>query len=241
MSTSTNLKRPVNRSRNLQLGRGRSSSEKTRSVAVISQPEQRPTEEERWQEDIAILRWAARELAVKRAASRELSPDHVGTVPEQIAQSVEEPTSIDQKLIRALYDLDPNRAASLFSLAVRDGSPEERRTIGNALSSSGLIEEAINKLFDRKRENSYGELSLLFLAAKAGEVRPLTKLIERHPSTELRLAIIQLLASSGGPEVLPAFRHLAVKGTLPANLRVVIQEAIADITSQQKQAASSAA
>jgi hypothetical protein len=234
------MKRPVNRPRNLQLGRGRDSSGKTPSV-VISQPEAH-SEEERWQEDMAILRWAAQDLANKRASSREVSQSLVRKRPvEQIAQAVEAPTHIDQKVIRVLYDLNPERAASLFNLAVRDGSPDERRTIGNALANSGLLDEAINKLFDRKRENSYGELSLLFLAAKAGEVAPLTKLIERHPSTELKFAIIQLLASSGGPEVLPAFLRLAGKSSLTANLRVTLQEAIAEITSQQRQEASSAA
>jgi hypothetical protein len=201
------------------------------------------TEEDRWQEDMEILRHAARELAAIRSTSSEVSQSSVYTpTVEEVPQSDERQSTADQNvLIRALYDLDPERAASLFNLAVRDGSPEGRRTIGSALVTSGLVDEAIDKLFDRQHQNSYGELSLLFLAAKAGEVRPLIKLIEKHPSTDLRLAILHLLASSGGSAVLPAFQRLAVKGSLPISVRSAIQVAIAELSTHQKETASSAA
>jgi hypothetical protein len=190
-----------------------------------------------------ILRRAARELAANRSTSSAVSESSVYAPSlEEVPQSDQGQSTADQNvLIRALYDLDPDRAASLFNLAVRDGSAEGRRTIGSALVTSGLVDEAIAKLFDRQHQNSYGELSLLFLAAKAGEVRPLIKLIEKHPSTDLRLAILHLLASSGGSAVLPAFRRLAVKGSLPTGVRLAIQEAIAELSTHQEETASSAA
>jgi hypothetical protein len=44
--------------------------------------------------------------------------------------------------------------------------------------------------------------------------------------------VIKLLALSGQPEVLSAFRRMAVRGSLPAEVRAAVMEAIYQITSQ---------
>src|SRR3989442_5451280 len=74
--------------------------------------------------------------------------------------------------------------------------------------------------------------ALHFLMSKAGEFQPLMRAIEEHPNTEARLAVVKLLALSGQPEVLPAFRRMAVRGSLPAEVRSAVMEAIYQITSQ---------
>jgi hypothetical protein len=132
---------------------------------------------------------------------------------------------------RALFDLQPDRAAT-FTRALREAEPERRRAIGAAISSSGLANEAISNLTGESRDKTYDAFSLLFLMSKAGEVRPLMRAIEEHPNAEVRLAVIKLLALSGQPEVLSAFRRMAVRGSLPAEVRSAVMEAIYQITSQ---------
>ena len=68
--------------------------------------------------------------------------------------------------------------------------------------------------------------------SKAGEVQPLMRAIEDHPNIEVRLAVVKLLALSGQPDILPAFRRMAVRGSLPAEVRSAVMEAIYQITSQ---------
>ena len=68
--------------------------------------------------------------------------------------------------------------------------------------------------------------------SKAGEVQPLMRAIEEYPTTEIRLAVIKLLALSGQADVLPAFRRMAVRGSLPPDVRSALMEAIYQITSQ---------
>jgi HEAT repeat protein len=132
---------------------------------------------------------------------------------------------------RALFDLQDDRAAA-FTRALREAEPDRRRAIGAAISSSGLANEAISNLTGESRDKTYDAFSLLFLMSKAGEVRPLMRAIEEHPNTEVRLAVIKLLALSGQPEVLAAFRRMAVRGSLPAEVRSAVMEAIYQITSQ---------
>ena len=141
---------------------------------------------------------------------------------------------------RALFNLQSDRAAT-FTRALREGSPERRRKIGQALAGSGLAGESIANLTGESREKTYDAFSLLFLMAKAGEVHPLMQAIEDYPNVEVRIAVVKLLALSGQPEIIPAFRRLAVRGSLPSEVRSSVMEAIYQISSQARESAPSAA
>jgi HEAT repeat protein len=149
----------------------------------------------------------------------------VRTPFEQTAELLDDPSAeIRQKAVRELYEMDPDRAATLVNDALRDGSPEERRRIGSALADSGLLYEAIDDLMAENHESCYGAFSLLFLVAKAGVVEPLSSVIEKHPSLDLSLAIIRLLASSGEPEVASTLQRLASNDSLAPELRSAAAE-----------------
>jgi HEAT repeat protein len=180
------------------------------------------TDDERWSRDIATLRRAAEELAQRRNG---LQKPRVLTPFEQIAQTLDDPSpEVREKAVRQLYELDPDRAATLVNDALRDGSPEERRRIGSALADSGLLYEAIEDLKAENHESCYGAFSLLFLVAKAGVVEPLITVIENDQGTDLSLALLRLLASSGEPKVATAFRRLAANSSLPPEVRRVAAE-----------------
>jgi hypothetical protein len=136
---------------------------------------------------------------------------------------------------QALYEFQEDRAAA-FTRALRDAPIERRSRIGAAIASSGLANEAISNLTGESRDKTYDAFSLLFLMSKSGEVNPLLRAIEDHPSTEARLAVVKLLALSGQPEVLPAFRRMAVRGSLPPEVRSAVMEAIYQISSQSGEA-----
>ena len=190
------------------------------------------TEDERWQQDMAILRRAAAERAQRRNnLAKPVQTSDVEASLHQLAESLEDPWAAVRKMsVRDLYDQDPERAASIFNNALREASPEQRQEIGGALAASGVVDEAVNNLMEGNRENSYGKLSLLFLAAKAGEVQPLVRLIEKHPDMHLRLAVVRLLASSGCPKVLSVFRRLALRRSLAIGLKLALLEAINQIS-----------
>jgi len=132
---------------------------------------------------------------------------------------------------RALFTLQEDRAAA-FTRALREASPDRRRKIGAAIASSGLANEAIRNLTGESRDKTYDAFSLLFLMSKAGEVQSLMRAIEEHPNIEVRLAVVKLLALSGQPDILPSFRRMAVRGSLPPEVRSAVMEAIYQITSQ---------
>jgi len=187
--------------------------------------------DERWTEDVATLRRAAEELVQRRHQFAKISISKpFNRHFDEIAQSLDDPSpEIRQQAVRDLYELDPDQAATLVNDALRAGSPDERRRIGLALADSGLIYEAINDLMAENHESCYGAFSLLFLVAKAGVVEPLTTIIENHPSVDLSLAVIRLLASSRQHEVVPALQRLAASPSLAAELRSAASEAVTQI------------
>jgi len=186
----------------------------------------RRTEDERWNRDIATLREAAQQLAQRR-----IKPQKSNTQFDQIAELLDDPlAAVREKAVRDLYELDADRAATLVNDALRDGSPEERRRIGSALADSGLLYEAIDDLMAENHEHCYSAFSLLFLVAKAGVVEPLSTVIEKHPSLDLSLAVIRLLASSGEPEVASTLERLASNTELPAELRTAAAESFNQLT-----------
>ena len=150
----------------------------------------------------------------------------------QICAAFDDPAEeVRNAAARAIYDLNEDRADS-FTRALRESPVERRRQIGSALAGSGLAEEAIGNLTGESRDKTYDAFSLLFLMAKAGEVAPLIRAIESHADNEVRLAVVKLLALSGQQEILPSFRRLAVRGSLPTEVRSAVMEAIYQISSQ---------
>jgi HEAT repeat protein len=138
---------------------------------------------------------------------------------------------VREKAVRDLYEMDPDQAATLVNNALRDGTPEERRRIGSALADSGLLYEAIDDLMAENHESCYGAFSLLFLVAKAGVVEPLSSVIEKHPSLDLSLAVIRLLASSGEPQVAETLQRLSLNPSLPPELQSAAADAVTQLTS----------
>ena len=185
----------------------------------------RRSEDERWTGDIATLRQAAQELAQRRNQTSVIARPF-----DEIAVRLDDPSpQVREKAVRDLYEMDPDRAATLVNDALRDGSPEERRRIGSALADSGLLYEAIDDLMAENHGNCYSAFSLLFLVAKAGVVEPLSSVIEKHPSLDLSLAVIRLLAASGEPEVAPTLQRLASNTALAPELRSAATESLSQL------------
>jgi hypothetical protein len=192
----------------------------------IKKPPTRRAQDERWNNDIATLRRAAEELVKRRNSRAKLGLVRIPRTPfEQVAESLDDPSAeVREKAVRDLYEMDPDQAATLVNNALRDGSPEERRRIGRALADSGLLYEAIDDLMAPNHESCYGAFSLLFLVAKAGVVEPLSTVIEKHPSVDLSLAVIRLLASSGDAGVVTTLQRLASNEALSPALRSAAAE-----------------
>ena len=187
-------------------------SEQEREEDSVRVSEQSPNES--FLNEEAILRRAALELVERKAELRaaalaKVSQGRTDSL-ETISADLEDPSpSVRNASIRALFELNPELAASVLNARLRSASPEQRRRVGTALTGSGLAAEAMANLNQVGSEEMYRSLSLLFLLAKAGEIQPLLGVIESNKNVPLRLALIKLLSTSGNEDVLTAFHRLA--------------------------------
>jgi len=149
-------------------------------------------------------------------------------------------TGVRNAAALALYEIKPYRVAS-FTRAFREASAERRLHIAAALSGSGLAAQAIESLTGADREKTYDAFSILFLMAKAGEVEMLLQTVERHPDTNVQLSVIKLLTFCNQPEIIPAFRSLAIRGALSTRVRSAVMAAIYQISSIAREKSQSVA
>jgi hypothetical protein len=209
----------------------------TGEVQPVETQSARRAVDRRWLEDIATLRRAAEELVRRRQQG--ITQHRFSNIRfrEFVGLLDDESPETRQWAVRKLYEVDPDEAATLVNDALRDGTPEVRRRIGTALADSGLLLEAIDDLMDENHERCYGAFSLLFLVAKAGVVQPLVNVIEKHPSVDLRLAVIRLLASSKEIQVAPVLKHLSENPSIAPEVRAASLKAFGQITGQMINAA----
>ena len=211
--------------KNSSAARKHTKSGETRTEASATE-----TFDERWRQDIVVLRKAAEELSLRRSNHPNRRRTDDGSFRDIQLLLEDESAATRQWAVRKLYELDADLAATRVNYALKDGSPQQRRNIGTALADSGLLFEAIDDLMAENHERCYGAFSLLFLVAKAGVVQPLVSVIENHPNIELRLAVIRLLASSKETQVVSSLQAIANNASLPPELRSATLKAISQIT-----------
>lgn len=151
----------------------------------------------------------------------------------------DEASEVRNAAARALYELRADRSSS-FIRAFKEAVPERARRIACAVEDSGLAADALVDLSSENRDKAYDAFSLLFLIAKAGEVELLLQAVESHPSIEIRRALVQLLAQCEQTSVLPAFCRLAVRQSLPSEVRSSLMQAIHQIRSEHLKTLASA-
>lgn len=153
------------------------------------------------------------------------------SLPEIIAAFNDPSEEVRNGAAHALYDLNSDRVGS-FTRVLREAAPESRRQIGAAFASSGLADDCISQLSGASPVSAIEAFSLLFLMVKAGEIQPLLRAIEEHPNSEVRMAVIKLLALSEQRELLPDLRRLVQHKSLPTAVRSALMQTIYQISSQ---------
>lgn len=194
--------------------------------------------------DTAVLRRAAIVLASRKAEQRAAAIAdlaHEGNDSfDRISKALsDESPTVRSAAVRALYEINPELAASFLNRALSEGSSEDRKRIGLAIAGTEVATDLNKDANVEDPRKTYGEISRLFLLAKAGQVQSLIQVIEEHPNTQLRLAVIKLLSLREEAEVLPAFYQLAMRASLPPIIRSAVMETLFELKSKKGKASPS--
>jgi HEAT repeat protein len=173
------------------------------------------------------------EPAVRATAVASLGAiDHESVFAAVLVALADEARDVRAAAARALSRLSFDRADA-YVRVIETADAAELADVARACIKTGMASQALDRLASDDRRQAYESFSQLSLLAKANEVQPIIEAIEIHPQTNVRLLAVQLLGTSGQPEIAPALRQLAVREGMPEELRTAILEVIYKIDQMQ--------
>jgi hypothetical protein len=105
--------------------------------------------------------------------------------------------------------------------------------VAHACVKAGVATQAIDRLGSGDRRQAYEALSVLSLLARADVLEPVVKVIANHPSIEVRINAVRLLATIGNAVVLEQLRQIAVD-EMPEPVKMALAETIAELETDCK-------
>ena len=166
------------------------------------------------------------ESAVRSAAVTSLGEiEHESIFAPVLLAFADEAREVRAAAARSLSRMNFDRSEGYVRL-IETADAETLRSVANACLKAGMVGQAIDRMISEDRRLAYEAFSLLSLMAKANETEPLLEAINSHPETNVRLALIRLLGTTGQPEVATQLRHLAVRDSLPEKVRAALMEVV---------------
>jgi len=152
--------------------------------------------------------------------------DHESVFAPVIVALADEAREVRAAAARALSRLSFDRADA-YVRVIESTDSKTLRGVARACMKAGLASQAISRLASEDRRQAYEAFSLLSLCVKAGEVQPILDTVECHRDIEVRLACINLLATSPRPDMCEQLVRIAGNGGVPEKVRRAILETVA--------------
>jgi HEAT repeat protein len=152
--------------------------------------------------------------------------DHESVFAPVIVALADEAREVRAAAARALSRLSFDRADA-YVRVIESTDSKTLRGVARACMKAGLASQAISRLASEDRRQAYEAFSLLSLCVKAGEVQSILDTVECHRDIEVRLACINLLATSPRPEICEQLVRIAGNGGVPEKVRRAILETVA--------------
>jgi HEAT repeat protein len=166
------------------------------------------------------------EPVVRSAAVTSLGEiEHESIFAPVLMAFADEAREVRAAAARSLSRMNFDRSEGYVRL-IETADAETLRNVASACLRAGMVGQAIDRMISEDRRLAYEAFSLLSLLVKANETEPLLEAINSHPETNVRLALIRLLGTTGQPEVATQLRHLAVRDTLPEKVRAALMEVV---------------
>jgi HEAT repeat protein len=173
------------------------------------------------------------EPAVRAAAVASLGAiDHESVFSAVLIALADEARDVRAAAARALSRLSFDRADA-YVRVIETSDAEELAEVARACIKTGMAAQALDRVASEDRRQAYESFSLLSLLAKANQAQPILEVIERHTDINTCLVAIQLLGNSGHPDIAPALRLMAVRETMPEQLRTALMEVVYKIDQMQ--------
>jgi HEAT repeat protein len=173
------------------------------------------------------------EPSVRAAAVASLgSIDHESVFAAVLIGLSDESRIVRAAAARTMTGLHFDRADA-YVRVMETADPNLLRKVAQACVSTGIVNQAVDRLASEDRRQAYEAFSLFSLLARAGETQPIIDAIENHREDEVRLCAVRVLNMAGQSSVVPKLRELAARESLSESVRTAVLEALYKLDQDQ--------
>ncbi len=173
------------------------------------------------------------EPAVRAAAVASLGAiDHESVFSAVLVALADEARDVRAAAARSLSRLSFDRADA-YARVIETSDSEELAGVALACIKTGMAAQALERLASDDRRQAYEAYSLLSLLARANQAQPILETIEKHADINICLVAVQLLGSSGHPDIAQTLRLMAVREGMPEQLSTALMEVVYKIDQMQ--------
>lgn len=173
------------------------------------------------------------EPSVRAAAVASLgSIDHESVFAAVLIGLSDESRIVRAAAARTMTGLHFDRADA-YVRVMETADPDMLRKVAQACVSTGIVNQAVDRLASEDRRQAYEAFSLFSLLARAQETQPIVDAIENHRDEEVRLCAVRVLNMAGQTGVVPKLRELAARDSLSENVRTAVLEALYKLDQDQ--------
>jgi HEAT repeat protein len=158
--------------------------------------------------------------------------DHESVFSAVLVALADEARDVRAAAARSLSRLSFDRSDA-YVRVIETSDSEELTDVALACIKTGMAAQALERLASDDRRQAYEAFSLLSLLGRANQAQPILETIEKHADVNICLVAVQLLGSSGQPDIAPALRQLAVREGMPEQLRTALMEVVYKIDQMQ--------
>ncbi len=173
------------------------------------------------------------EPAVRAAAVSSLGCiDHESVFSAVLVALADEARDVRAAAARSLSRLSFDRAEALVRV-IETSDVNELGKVARACIQTGMASQALDRLSSDDRRQAYEAFSLLSLLVKANEAQPILDAVENHADVNVRLIGVQVLGASTSAEIGMKLRHLAIRESIPEQVRTALMEVVYKLDEMQ--------
>jgi HEAT repeat protein len=158
--------------------------------------------------------------------------DHESVFSAVLVALADEARDVRAAAARSLSRLSFDRAEALVRV-IETSDVNELGKVARACIQTGMAAQALDRLSSDDRRQAYEAFSLLSLLAKANEAQPILDAVENHTDWNVRLIAVQVLGASASAEIGMKLRHLAIRESIPEQVRTALMEVVYKLDEMQ--------
>jgi HEAT repeat protein len=159
--------------------------------------------------------------------------DHESVFPAILIGMADDSREVRASAARSLNRLSFDRADA-YARVIETSDEQTIIDVAKACIQAGIVSQNLDRLASSDRRQAYETFSLICLLAKANVYDPILDAIAGHPSMDVRLKAVHLLACTAQADTFERLRQLAVRDGVSEEVKTALLEGMYRLDQEAK-------